>query len=120
MILKLYHRKSSGEMEKVGFLFSYLTVYHSVQYSIENVRSCCCFKIVTHFQKLKIFHFLKVIFLSLITFFMCVVVPPMAAEPERRIPWGGGSSGSTVGRDDFHIKYFVYIKKKENKRRKIC
>lgn len=27
MILKLYHRKSSGEMEKVGFLFSYLTVY---------------------------------------------------------------------------------------------
>jgi len=35
-------------------------------------------------------------------------------------PWGGGSSGSTVGRDDFHIKYFVYIKKKENKRRKIC
>ena len=51
---------------------------------------------------------------------MTVVVPPMAAEPERRVPWGGGSSGSTVGRDDFHIKYFVYIKKKENKRRKIC
>ena len=49
---------------------------------------------------------------------MCVVVPPMAAEPERRVPWGGGSSGSTTGRDDFQIKYFVYIKKKENKRRK--
>jgi hypothetical protein len=51
---------------------------------------------------------------------MCVVVPPMAAEPERRVPWGGGSSGSTTGRDDFQIKYFVYIKKKENKKRKIC
>ena len=44
----------------------------------------------------------------------------------------GGRAGATgpmgrwvvrlneLGRDDFQIKYFVYIKKKENKRRKIC
>ena len=71
-------------------------------------------------SKIKNFSFFEsgICFLDYV--FMCVVVPPMAAEPERRVPWGGGSSGSTVGRDDFHIKYFVYIKKKENKRRKIC
>ncbi len=71
-------------------------------------------------SKIKNFSFFESDIFFLDYVFMCVVVPPMAAEPERRIPWGGGSSGSTVGRDDFHIKYFVYIKKKENKRRKIC
>jgi len=34
---------------------------------------------------------------SLITLSTYRTVPPMAAEPERRFPWGGGAAGSVIG-----------------------